>query len=385
MWRASCAVRPKLFVDMRNHIPDDLIERLYFYKQVDVIRVAPTDTSTNITAYFYVCQLPLESIIQLETLKAFGFPGKERKSYLKGIMLLRSAVDRTNNLCVTPQGYLHLVLDKESYEQFGVVGTKLKGKMEYFHVQVDLHRLVSSKGSLRSRLEWCLKKSSNPVDLAISCTIPLEQVPLQGLQSYRKISIEPTTLWMEEKRVPFIDEWLVRLSTYITQGEAALQELAATMPSDIEFIVQWIGALVTQCPGLMMDMQSELLCDYICPHIEEMYPLGFRTDAKDWTVETMQHQQWQGFIGCDMIKSICESLQREVQQNIVKWAVISCQSFQDAPVVYHNKIIRAAAPAMEHSCGWIGIVSSTAGSEGNVGWWMLQLDTQSFRKNTTRT
>jgi hypothetical protein len=76
MWRASCAVRPKLFVDMRNHIPEDLIERLYFYKQVDVIRVAPTDTSTNITSYFYVCQLPLESIIQLETLKAFGFPGK---------------------------------------------------------------------------------------------------------------------------------------------------------------------------------------------------------------------------------------------------------------------------------------------------------------------
>lgn len=153
--------------------------------------------------------------------------------------------------------------------------------------------------------------------MAISCTIPLEQVPLQGLQSYRKISIEPTTLWMEEKRVPFIDEWLVRLSTYITQGEAALQESAATMPSDIEFIVQWIGALVTQCPGLMMDMQSELLCDYICPHIEEMYPLGFRTDAKDWTVETIQHQQWQGFIGCDMIKSICESLQREVLYTVV--------------------------------------------------------------------
>jgi hypothetical protein len=57
-------------------------------------------------------------------------------------MLLRSAVDRTNNLCVTPQGYLHLVLDKESYEQFGVVGTKLKGKMEYFHVQVSCFPLT---------------------------------------------------------------------------------------------------------------------------------------------------------------------------------------------------------------------------------------------------
>ncbi|GJQ10615.1 hypothetical protein GpartN1_g2406.t1 [Galdieria partita] len=356
MLRVRSKVRPKLSVCCRENIPHDLMERLFFCKQVDVVRILPshsTFTPSDIPVFFYVCKLPLESIIQLETLKAFGFPGKERKSHLKGILLLHSAVDRTNNMCVTPEGFLHLVLDKESYEEFGLVGSKLnlKGKFEYFHIQIDLHRVASGKqNSLRSRLEWCLKKTGCPVDLAISCTIPLEQVPLQGCQ---KLSVEPTTQFLEGKRVPLIDNWFTRWTSYIQNREGAMRE---DIHSEMEFLVQWIGAIVAQCPALM-DIESELLRDYICPHLEEMYPKECFRDDSLWTEqENIHHQQWQGFMGCHITKAFCESVQSEVQQSVVKWAIVSCLSFEDVPIMYKGSKIRAAAPAMEHCMGFIMII-----------------------------
>lgn len=80
MLRVSSQVKPKLSICCRDNIPEDLIERLFFCKQVDVVRILATDTTltptTHLPVSFYVCKVSLESIIQLETLKAFGFPGK---------------------------------------------------------------------------------------------------------------------------------------------------------------------------------------------------------------------------------------------------------------------------------------------------------------------
>ncbi|EME29172.1 uncharacterized protein Gasu_33740 [Galdieria sulphuraria] len=369
MLRVPSQVRPKVAVSCRENLPEDLIERLFFCKQLDVVRVLPTQsstfTSTDIPVLFYVCKLPLESIIQLETLKAFGFPGKERKSSLKGIMLLHSAVDRTNNMCVTPDGFLHLVLDKESYEQFGTFVPSCLLNTDCL-LQIDLHRLATGKqNTLRSRLEWCLKKTAQPVDMAISCSIPLDQVPLQGCQ---KLSVEPTTLFLEGQRVPLIHNWFVRWSSYIQNGQATTEE---DIHSEMEFLVQWMGAIVAQCPALM-DMQSELSCDYICPHLEEMYSKEYFRDDSLWTEENIQHQQWQGFIGCHVTKAFCESIQSEVQQNRVKWAIVSCLSFEDVPIMYKGSKIRAASPAMEHSMGLIMVILPNG-----KYWLVFQPNTQS--------
>eukprot|EP00871_Galdieria_phlegrea_P002372 jgi/Galph1/3135/GphlegSOOS_G1785.1 len=352
--------QPKLIVTLNDKEIEHLLENLSVYKQMDVIRVTETgawsDCSHSIDFEYYVCRLPLDNFVQLDVLKAFGFHKDGKQSLLKGMLLLRGAVDRTNTFCITSNGVMHMIFDKDTYESFGLIGKKIYcgNKSEYYHIEVNLHAVMSpKKRRYRERLQWCLQRLKNPVEVVISCDIPLEHIPFRGLENLRKLTCAPRLKSYSSLRTPLVDRWCCPWEEYMqkkTVNESTIID-KEDWSQNVECFIQWIGALITECPAIL-EKDHELLNEYVCPNLEEFFPHNTLLNGSDtiWTLDNVQHQQWQGMIGCHHIKTCLNSLQQEVQSGSVQWGVISLLVFEDMPLV-HRQGGRIQIPSIPQAMG----------------------------------
>eukprot|EP00743_Colponemidia_sp_Colp-15_P003527 GILK01003805.1.p1 GENE.GILK01003805.1~~GILK01003805.1.p1 ORF type:complete len:375 (-),score=42.92 GILK01003805.1:120-1214(-) len=274
-----------------------------------------TTTQTN----FYEMTTPLE------TLCSESFVDSVLKSTRFAALSKGTPIDRTNSVAILRSGSLHLNLERDTYQQLGLVGkpSALKThKGERYSVSVDMLAPSWRDGKkLYERVQWAFKDRTEPVSLYCYCLDPTEGVPSSEVLLRDTVgeNLSTHTLTMSE----------TNYSTPIPDMDLVKEQLKSAHDKETVCLglYEWIGLCAANLlPNLYTSLADQFLSSYM-PEV----PLTTSPVASS-------SMRWTGFISPEFIFEKLAAARNVVQSGSAPWIALTVWGFEDAPISFgHNE------------------------------------------------
>eukprot|EP00026_Physarum_polycephalum_P012769 Phypoly_transcript_13099.p1 GENE.Phypoly_transcript_13099~~Phypoly_transcript_13099.p1 ORF type:complete len:344 (+),score=62.81 Phypoly_transcript_13099:25-1032(+) len=214
-------------------------------------------------------------------------------------------LDDSNVTAALFNGKLHLTVNKDTYEQLGLVGSPSSfcQKGQRYNITIDLLKPSFVPGKkFYERVKWCLEKIS---DASFLYSFVLDNHP-------GAIEFPPTT---PHKKLPF--EYHITTHNNVPSPHVSS---AASLPS--EDLSPFLYSVHTW---------SEFLNFGIKPHdlSEEGYPISY-------SQQNVTAVSWRGLIPPTFIHNLLQCLRDEITES-TSFATLSVTGFEDSPVSWGMK------------------------------------------------
>eukprot|EP00742_Colponemidia_sp_Colp-10_P004987 GILJ01005328.1.p1 GENE.GILJ01005328.1~~GILJ01005328.1.p1 ORF type:complete len:379 (-),score=32.78 GILJ01005328.1:134-1231(-) len=276
--------------------------------------------NTIIQTTFYEMTTPLE------TLCSQSFVDSVLKSTRFAALSKGTPIDRTNSVAILRSGSLHLNLERDTYQQLGLVGkpSMLKAlKGERYTVTVDMLAPSWRDGKkLYERAQWAFKDRTEPVSLYCYCldsTDGERPSPEVLLRDVGGLKLTTHTITLAE----------TSNSTPIPNMDSVKEQLKS--PHDKETVClglyEWIGLCAANLlPSLYASLADQFLSSYM-PEV----PL---------TTSPVPScsMRWTGFISPEFIFEKLAAARNVVKSGSAPWIAVTVWGFEDAPISFgHNE------------------------------------------------
>ncbi|EQC39876.1 hypothetical protein SDRG_02533 [Saprolegnia diclina VS20] len=295
----------------------DLVDAHPLNQQVDVFLPSATPGSVGPLAregfFFYAMRVSPLALLQ-ECLA---------KPELRYYATLKNApIDGANTLGLFPSGHLVLVLDHETYTQFGLVGEKIataSGEALHgrrYRVVIELHanNMVDAASSFRARVLACVARFP-PLDLLI-CAV-------NGRGSFQTIAITDANDAVDDESDASVRKRIEVTSQVQAFAAIALPAQISTTcdRNEIAAVYEWLGLVACR---LLSPLSDEYLSTYVSP-VEATTP-GRAVSLR-----------WRGLIPDTLVRTAVEYAKKQVADGVAPLAAVSVWGFPDTVASWWQK------------------------------------------------
>ncbi|XP_077983099.1 uncharacterized protein LOC144437939 [Glandiceps talaboti] len=283
----------------------------------------PTELAESLPSsevFYHVKNLPISEFITIEFINRFI---KKGKFYA----LSRGPhIDTGNVVAVLPTGILLLSVDKDTYEELGLVGTpsqfNIHKKQRKFVIEIDLTATAFHPGKKNyERVSWCLK---DRLDLNFDFYLSWDPSDKKGRESiasfFQNYKCEEVPLKLTKQRltdtaVPVINS--DNLDTTLTDDGSCQQCNAWDF-------YEWLGAMACQV-DCSVGQSDGFVSRYTCPDPQHV-------------VDHAVSHQYVGYVTPNTVEKLLDNLRLYVKSSKkTPWASITVHGFMDSPVSWKNR------------------------------------------------
>ncbi|GMH38148.1 hypothetical protein BSKO_06032 [Bryopsis sp. KO-2023] len=288
-----------------NHAFNSALEVVFPFSSISCPSYDPRDILGGGAPVFHVVETSLASFLQKPYL---ADRLKDPSTCFCGLGV-GGALDRSDGVCVAPDGTLRLSVTSDTHQRLGLVGRKCTQRDDRFLIDVKLgaknfgpdrryyHRVLQCLEKIPSVTMWCLE-----VVNGIPVAIDAEEL---GFLKHQQVLCKHTA-GTEEIDGPVLQ------SRTTTDDELVLESgrpFVWNDSNDLSFLHEWLGGI--SCGVADID-NANVSC-----RIERL---------------RLRREKWEGMIASHQILAAIEWARDFVKHEAIPWVAIQVWGFRDSPV-----------------------------------------------------
>ncbi|EJC99949.1 uncharacterized protein FOMMEDRAFT_159526 [Fomitiporia mediterranea MF3/22] len=233
--------------------------------------------------------------------------------------------------CIDQRGVLTIVLTKETYEQLGLVGEKVRlsgsGKAEVHAVYVDLHERTSSQFT-RAKEAIRLWDERRRVQGIGPWRVCVQALPSNLETELKPETVQPSVTTTSDILVPVLDHedgcTFGGVTNTSTGGEESKADAEEDRQERMNELFEWVGMACIGSDRLKAN-------DRVNPFVAVYEP-----PTPKATVGDVTHFRWRGLLGPSTIRSVLETTTDFVKRDdaSTSFVAITANTFSNAPLSY---------------------------------------------------